>query len=130
MMRRRRFFKVILAFLTVSSKPINIRRNPFGRPPTDLRSERATVGSLLMCPEYLPKVERIVTGWMFRGPEHKAIFDWLVEQRRSGLPYDLAALSAHALSSPGSLFAAGFAKHQEFMDDVPCPDHVEGYAQM
>jgi hypothetical protein len=126
--KRRQFIMSLAAILVSPMTAFKAKaRAPF-RSKDDLLSEQATLGALLWSPEYLPRVESIVDGWMFRGSEHRAIFEWMVDRRRLGLPYDADTLKAQAAEAISPALAAGIARLVDFMETVPCPAHASEYA--
>jgi hypothetical protein len=91
-------------------------------------AETAVVAAILMKPDELPAVARLVQPWMLRDPQLRELYVWQLGGGRAGKACDIDALEA-AATEPGSWVGDRLEHYRRLMEEVPNPAHATAYAE-
>lgn len=97
-------------------------------PPHNLDAERSVLGSMMMDREAIAVATEVLRGDDFYRPDHKAIYDAMVDLYNKGEPVDLITLH-NRISEMGVLEQIGGANYlTELAAMVPTSAHIKNYA--
>ncbi|MBI4863833.1 MAG: replicative DNA helicase [Candidatus Riflebacteria bacterium] len=105
-------------------------QQPLRVPPHSNQAEQAVLGSMLLSPEAIERVEHLLRPEEFYKLRHQILFRTMLELADKGEAVDLVTLEA-ALASKGQLEEVGGMNYlQELFSVIPTTANVEQYARI
>lgn len=95
----------------------------------DVRAEKAVIGALLIDPDALERVSRIVGPEDFSRPAGRVIFAAMLALRDRGMAVDYVTVASEIERGPGFKAIGGIATLTALVNECPTSLHAEFYAQ-